>query len=98
MALLRKWLPEIMNMSPKVGIRLDKRRTLQSMSIDSAQKPSVMIRCPICNSQFDPRQSMAMPFCGERCRTIDLGRWLGETYAVPSVGEPEEEVQGADEQ
>jgi endogenous inhibitor of DNA gyrase (YacG/DUF329 family) len=24
-----------------------------------------------------------MPFCSERCRMIDLGRWLGEKYAVP---------------
>ncbi len=23
------------------------------------------------------------PFCGKRCRTIDLGRWLSEDYRVP---------------
>jgi endogenous inhibitor of DNA gyrase (YacG/DUF329 family) len=22
------------------------------------------------------------PFCSRRCRTIDLGRWLGEEYRV----------------
>ena len=22
------------------------------------------------------------PFCSKRCRTIDLGRWLGEEYRV----------------
>ena len=22
------------------------------------------------------------PFCGERCKRIDLGRWLGESYRV----------------
>jgi endogenous inhibitor of DNA gyrase (YacG/DUF329 family) len=22
------------------------------------------------------------PFCSKRCRTIDLGRWLGEDYRV----------------
>jgi endogenous inhibitor of DNA gyrase (YacG/DUF329 family) len=26
------------------------------------------------------------PFCSDRCRLIDLGRWLGEEYAV--AGEP----------
>ncbi len=26
----------------------------------------------------------AYPFCSARCRTIDLGRWLGENYRVPS--------------
>jgi len=24
-----------------------------------------------------------LPFCSKRCRTIDLGRWLGEGYRVP---------------
>jgi endogenous inhibitor of DNA gyrase (YacG/DUF329 family) len=23
------------------------------------------------------------PFCSERCRLIDLGRWLGEKYRIP---------------
>jgi endogenous inhibitor of DNA gyrase (YacG/DUF329 family) len=23
-----------------------------------------------------------LPFCSPRCRTIDLGRWLGEDYAI----------------
>ncbi len=31
----------------------------------------------------------SFPFCSPRCRTIDLGRWLGEDYRVP--GQPEEE-------
>jgi hypothetical protein len=29
-----------------------------------------------------------MPFCSERCRLLDLGRWLGERYGIPY--EPEE--------
>ncbi|MGE0760194.1 MAG: DNA gyrase inhibitor YacG [Pirellulaceae bacterium] len=42
-----------------------------------------MLRCPICEQYFDPAQSTAMPFCCERCRRIDLGRWLRESYRVP---------------
>ena len=42
------------------------------------------MRCPICERQFDPVQSSALPFCGERCRQIDLGRWLGEDYRLPA--------------
>ena len=30
-----------------------------------------------------------MPFCSERCRTIDLGRWLGEAYGLPATPDPE---------
>ncbi len=33
------------------------------------------------------------PFCSRRCKTIDLGRWLGERYRIPSEddgeGDPE---------
>jgi endogenous inhibitor of DNA gyrase (YacG/DUF329 family) len=49
------------------------------------------IRCPICERQFDPAQSSAMPFCSERCRQIDLGRWLREVYSVPVERDPDEE-------
>lgn len=42
-----------------------------------------LIRCPTCNASFDSEQSEAMPFCSDRCRQIDLGRWLDEKYSVP---------------
>jgi endogenous inhibitor of DNA gyrase (YacG/DUF329 family) len=29
------------------------------------------------------------PFCSQRCRLIDLGRWLGEEYRVPTAAEGE---------
>jgi len=25
----------------------------------------------------------AFPFCSDRCRLVDLGKWLGEEYRVP---------------
>jgi hypothetical protein len=36
------------------------------------------------------------PFCSERCRTIDLGRWLGETYRLNA--RPEEADEGSGEE
>ena len=52
-----------------------------------------MIRCPICDRQFDPAASKAMPFCSERCRQIDLGRWLREVYSVPVERNPDEQAE-----
>jgi endogenous inhibitor of DNA gyrase (YacG/DUF329 family) len=49
-----------------------------------------MIRCPICEKPFDPAKSPAMPFCSDRCRQIDLGRWLREVYSVPVERDPDE--------
>jgi endogenous inhibitor of DNA gyrase (YacG/DUF329 family) len=41
---------------------------------------------------FDPSQSRSLPFCSERCRLIDLKRWLGEEYIVPTrPADPEED-------
>jgi uncharacterized protein len=47
------------------------------------------MRCPICGSEFDAALSTAKPFCSDRCRTIDLGRWLDESYGLPAVPDPE---------
>jgi len=42
------------------------------------------IVCPICKIPMTSARAEwpQFPFCSPRCRTIDLGRWLGERYAV----------------
>jgi endogenous inhibitor of DNA gyrase (YacG/DUF329 family) len=57
-----------------------------------------LIRCPICLRTFESDQSPALPFCSERCRKIDLGRWLDEGYSVPVERERPEEAEGWDEE
>ena len=54
------------------------------------------LRCPVCGKLFEPDQSGAMPFCSQRCREIDLGRWLDEKYGLPyeSEDEPEKPEKG----
>jgi hypothetical protein len=42
------------------------------------------MRCPTCDKQFERDQSTALPFCSDRCRQIDLGRWLNEEQRVPA--------------
>jgi endogenous inhibitor of DNA gyrase (YacG/DUF329 family) len=44
----------------------------------------VKTRCPTCRKQVARDDANARwPFCCERCRLVDLGRWLGEEYRVP---------------
>ena len=55
-----------------------------------------MIRslCPICHKAMEaerPEDMPYLPFCSQRCKTIDLGRWLGESYRLPA-DEPDEDV------
>jgi endogenous inhibitor of DNA gyrase (YacG/DUF329 family) len=36
--------------------------------------------CPICGK---PAKADSRPFCSERCRDVDLNRWLSNSYAIP---------------
>ncbi|ACG73229.1 protein of unknown function DUF329 [Anaeromyxobacter sp. K] len=41
-------------------------------------------KCPICGRPAAPRPgNRAFPFCSDRCKLIDLGKWLGEEYRIP---------------
>lgn len=51
------------------------------------------MQCPICEKEFKPAESTAMPFCSSRCKTIDLGRWLDEDYGLPSMPDPDADEQ-----
>jgi len=48
-----------------------------------------LIRCPTCHSEFDITQTPAMPFCSERCRLIDLGKWLDEEHGIATTDDEE---------
>lgn len=40
--------------------------------------------CPICGRPAAPRAAnRSFPFCSDRCRLVDLGKWLGEEYRIP---------------
>lgn len=42
--------------------------------------------CPICKKPVEAdgpdKPGSAFPFCSERCRLIDLGRWLSGKYQI----------------
>jgi len=38
--------------------------------------------CPVCKKEVE-RNSDFFPFCGERCKLIDLGNWADGSYAIP---------------
>ena len=44
--------------------------------------------CPICGK---PSLEAAKPFCSERCRDVDLNRWLSGSYAIPGRAEADED-------
>jgi endogenous inhibitor of DNA gyrase (YacG/DUF329 family) len=42
------------------------------------------VSCPNCGKKFNYFSSEFRPFCCEKCRLIDLGQWLSESYSVPA--------------
>lgn len=47
----------------------------------------VTIHCPICKKDV-PLGSPDFPFCSERCRLIDLGKWASEDYKISEPAKP----------
>jgi uncharacterized protein len=48
------------------------------------------VKCPTCKTEIrDPQRGDELPkffpFCSDRCKLIDLGRWLDGKYQVPVV-------------
>ena len=40
------------------------------------------MKCPICDKPTTWKDNPYRPFCSERCKIIDLGRWSSEDYKV----------------
>ena len=45
--------------------------------------------CPICGK---PAVEASRPFCSERCRDVDLNRWLSNSYAIPGAKDAEDDA------
>ncbi len=43
----------------------------------------LQVKCPNCDVLFLYWSTKFRPFCSERCKMIDLGQWLDESYSVP---------------
>lgn len=54
------------------------------------------VACPTCAAPVAwVPENRYRPFCGERCRRIDLGAWANEEYRVPAVETDEEPASDA---
>jgi uncharacterized protein len=57
-------------------------------------KPRIVI-CPQCggDSVYAPSNPFR-PFCGERCKDLDLGAWASESFRVPDETPPDDQPFG----
>jgi len=40
------------------------------------------VPCPACKKETAWKDNPFRPFCSERCRLIDLGKWASEEYRI----------------
>ena len=52
---------------------------------------AVRITCPICKTVLEnaPDDHEARPFCSARCKLVDLGNWLNDSYRIPTSERPD---------
>lgn len=51
---------------------------------------AALVACPGCAALVEwSAANPFRPFCGERCKLIDLGAWADEQYRVPVKDEPD---------
>jgi uncharacterized protein len=54
-----------------------------------AKKKIQSLRCPTCR-KLVLKDEPEFPFCSERCRTIDLGKWASGGYVISTpLNDPE---------
>jgi endogenous inhibitor of DNA gyrase (YacG/DUF329 family) len=41
------------------------------------------MKCPTCSKETNWKDNPFRPFCSERCKLVDFGRWVNEEYRVP---------------
>ena len=51
------------------------------------------LSCPNCGKTVQP-DNLALPFCSERCRLLDLGRWVNGSFRIPGEKVAETEREG----
>ncbi len=51
------------------------------------------IICPLCKKQTTWEENPWRPFCSEKCKLIDLGKWVSEEYKIEGE-EAKSEEQG----
>jgi uncharacterized protein len=52
------------------------------------------IRCPICGKETTWNDNPFRPFCSDRCRVIDLGKWASENYRITDDKDKKEGGEG----
>jgi uncharacterized protein len=59
--------------------------------------PKTVLRCPTCRTLVT-KDDEYFPFCSDRCRLIDLGKWASGDYRISSPILDPEVLEGLNEE
>ncbi|MGB0122604.1 MAG: DNA gyrase inhibitor YacG [Silvibacterium sp.] len=59
--------------------------------------PNLVLRCPTCRALV-AKDDEYFPFCSDRCRLIDLGKWASGEYRISSPILDPEVLEGLNEE
>jgi len=51
----------------------------------------MIIVCPVCKNKTTWEENPWRPFCSERCKLVDLGKWVLEEYKIAGAKQEEEQ-------
>lgn len=52
--------------------------------------------CPLCGEKVAWENNPFRPFCSERCKLMDLGKWASDEYRIP--GEKKDSPTGSEDE
>jgi uncharacterized protein len=55
-----------------------------------------VMKCPICREETSWQNNIYRPFCSERCKMLDLGRWADGEYRIGGGPRTEVEAETSD--
>jgi uncharacterized protein len=55
---------------------------------NASSRAAAIKPCPICGK---PATAESRPFCSDRCRDVDLNRWLSGAYVVPARADEDDD-------
>jgi endogenous inhibitor of DNA gyrase (YacG/DUF329 family) len=58
---------------------------------------NVTVICPICKKTTSWQDNLFRPFCSERCKLLDLGKWASDEYRVAGEKKDSSEENGEEE-
>ena len=60
-------------------------------------RSNTTMTCGTCGTSFYLDETDSPPFCSERCKLVDLKRWIDEEISLPHEGGPDEPQEAIDQ-